>query len=77
MRIHGRCTKNPGWCYNLKSNPDTSITVAKRSIAFHARELEGVEREDVWARFKAHDDRWSQYEQRADRQMPLMALELR
>ena len=71
----GGAPQNPRWYYNLLANPDTTITVAKRSIPVRARELAGEERDEAWARFTAHDDRWSQYETRTERRMPLIALD--
>ena len=73
----GGAEHNPGWYFNLKANPDTDVTVAKQSIRVRARELEGDERNEVWARFKANDDRWATYEARAKRTLPLIALEPR
>lgn len=68
---------HPGWYFNLHANPETTVAVAKQSIAVRARELTGNERDEVWARFKANDDRWQRYEQKTDRTLPLMLLEPR
>lgn len=68
---------HPGWVHNLKANPEAAVVVDKRTIPVRARELQGVERDEVWQRFVALDDRWTQYAARTDRVLPLIALELR
>ncbi len=69
--------RHPGWYHNLKAHPEAAIVVQKETIPVRARELEGDEREQVWQRFVALDDRWRQYAEKTERVLPLMALEPR
>ncbi len=74
----GGYPKNPGWYYNLKANPDTSVQVGSEVRSVHAREAKpGEERERLWklavAAYKGYDG----YQQRTDREIPLIVLEPR
>lgn len=66
---------NPGWYHNLKANPDTVVTVARKTIAVRARELHGDERAAAWDRFTAMDKRWAQYQSRTERVLPILVLD--
>ncbi|HEX6760687.1 MAG TPA: nitroreductase family deazaflavin-dependent oxidoreductase [Propionibacteriaceae bacterium] len=67
---------NPGWYYNLRAQPDVTITWKRSSIKMHARELKGVERQQyVDLGLKAYPF-WEQYYRRAaPRPIPVIMLE--
>jgi deazaflavin-dependent oxidoreductase (nitroreductase family) len=71
----GGSPKHPGWYHNLKANPTTVVTIARKTIAVRARELIGEERAAVWARLTASDERWEQYQLRTERVLPILALD--
>ena len=73
----GGAPENPAWYHNLKANPETEITIDRSSIPVRARELAGNERAGVWSQFTSLDERWEKYASRANRALPLMALEPR
>ncbi len=73
----GGAPENPGWYHNLKANPETTITVDRKKVSVHARQLEGEERDAAWAQFTSQDKRWEQYASRTERTLPLIALEPR
>ncbi|WP_430331134.1 nitroreductase family deazaflavin-dependent oxidoreductase [Rhodococcus sp. ACT016] len=66
---------NPAWYLNLAAHPDrATIEIAGQSIPVSARELHGSERDGQWATIKAAVPRFAQYEQKTDRQLPIIEL---
>lgn len=68
---------NPAWYHNLTANPETEVTVDRQSVPVTARELGGTERDEVWQRFRALDERWDKYEAKTERVLPIIALDRR
>ncbi len=73
----GGAPTNPGWYYNLKANPETSVRVGKADVDVRAREVTGEERTALWERLTSLDKRWEQYQSRTERVIPLLALDPR
>lgn len=73
----GGAPTNPAWYHNLKANPDTTVTIARRQVRVRARELHGDERSEVWQRFVGLGARWEAYEAKTERVLPVIALERR
>ena len=71
----GGAPSNPGWYYNLRANPDTTIHVAGSDIPVRARLLEGAERDDLWSQFVELNDRYGGYASKTDRVIPVFILE--
>ena len=71
----GGASQPPGWYFNLKANPEATITVAKATIPVRARELDGEERSRAWATLSGLHKRWEQYQSKTERILPLMALD--
>jgi deazaflavin-dependent oxidoreductase (nitroreductase family) len=70
--------RNPDWYYNIAANPDqVQIEVEGRKIAVIADQLHGSEREEAWQQIIAAAPRFAQYEQKTDRQLPVIRLALR
>jgi deazaflavin-dependent oxidoreductase (nitroreductase family) len=46
---NGGAPTNPDWYYNLKAHPEIKVEFGTETFAVAVRELEGVEREKVWA----------------------------
>ncbi|CAN5522934.1 nitroreductase family deazaflavin-dependent oxidoreductase [soil metagenome] len=71
----GGYPKNPGWFYNLKANPDTTVQVGSELHKVHARVAKSSERERLWSlavkTYKGYDG----YQERTDREIPLVVLE--
>jgi len=72
----GGAPQHPGWYHNLKANPETAIQVDGETIQVTARVAEG-DREDLLAKIIAAEPRFAQYEERAGRLIPVVALEPR
>lgn len=68
---------NPAWYHNLKANPETTVHVGSDSVDVSARELDGDERDRMWAHFKTTDERWEKYEAKTERIIPLIDLQPR
>jgi deazaflavin-dependent oxidoreductase (nitroreductase family) len=73
----GGAPTNPDWVYNLIANPDVEIEVGTERIAVRARLAEGAERERIWTEQKELMPGFADYEQRTDRQIPVIVLERR
>jgi deazaflavin-dependent oxidoreductase (nitroreductase family) len=46
---NGGAPTNPDWYYNLKAHPEIKVEFGTETFAVAVRELEGAEREKVWA----------------------------
>ena len=68
--------RNPAWFHNLMANPDTTIQVGSERRAVHARLATANERERLWLRGREALG-LRDYQERTDRQIPLVVLEPR
>ena len=66
---------NPDWYHNLLANPDASIEVGTETVKVRARETQGEERDEVWARQIAAMPTFGEYEEKAGRTIPVIALD--
>ncbi|MEU0842154.1 nitroreductase/quinone reductase family protein [Streptomyces sp. NPDC005962] len=67
--------KNPAWYYNLAAHPDqASITLTGRTVPVVAEQLHGEERERAWRGIVNASERFGQYEQKTDRELPVIRL---
>jgi len=74
----GGAPENPAWFHNLLAHPDTVIeTPDDGTVAVHAEQLAGAERDAAWARFTAVSEGFRQYEKRTTRVIPVVALHRR
>ena len=65
---------NPDWYWNLRANPDATIEVGDETIAVHATELTGAERDEKY-RVQAERYPWfAGYQQKTSRVIPVIAL---
>ncbi len=70
--------RNPAWYHNLKANPDVDVDVGGRRRPMHAREVEGAERDELWALVNDNYDGYDTYQHRAGgRRIPVLVLEPR
>jgi len=73
----GGAPTNPDWFYNVKANPDVTIEVGTETIPVRARVADGEERDRIWTRQKQLMPGFASYEQRTERQIPVIVLERR
>src|SRR3984957_7539388 len=70
--------KNPAWYYNLAGHPDTvQIQIAGRTIAVNAEQLHGNARQQAWRHITSTAKRFAKYEQKTDRELPVIRLRTR
>jgi deazaflavin-dependent oxidoreductase (nitroreductase family) len=68
---------NPGWFYNLRANPDTTIQVGSKRRPVHARVANPEERTRLWPKVVEIYGGYAGYQKRTDREIPLVILEPR
>ena len=66
--------RDPAWAKNLRAHPKAKVTVAGRSFPVVARQLEGEEREAMFAWFVEADSAYGEYTQRTSREIPVFEL---
>jgi deazaflavin-dependent oxidoreductase (nitroreductase family) len=66
---------NPDWYYNLVAHPDATIEVGEDVEKVTARVAGPAERADIWTRQKERYPGFADYEQRTEREIPVVILE--
>jgi deazaflavin-dependent oxidoreductase (nitroreductase family) len=69
--------RHPAWYLNLQANPQVRITMAGTTLTMHARTATEQEREKLWAKITATFEGYARYQQRTERQIPVVILEPR
>jgi deazaflavin-dependent oxidoreductase (nitroreductase family) len=66
---------NPAWYYNIAAHPDqVQIEVGGRTLAVTAEQLHGTERAQAWEQITAAAPRFAQYQDKTDRELPIIRL---
>lgn len=73
----GGYPKHPAWYHNLRANPDTNIQVGAEHRAVHARVADATEHKRLWSKAVAAYSGYDGYQQRTDREIPIVILEPR
>lgn len=69
---------NPAWYHNIAAHPDrVSIELNGRTHDVIVAELHGAQRERAWQQIVAANDRFAKYQQKTDRQLPVIRLTAR
>ncbi|MDP9294060.1 MAG: nitroreductase family deazaflavin-dependent oxidoreductase, partial [Actinomycetota bacterium] len=66
--------RNPGWFHNLRANPDTTVQVGSERRAVRARVADPQERARLWPMAVETFAGYSDYQERAEREIPLVIL---
>ena len=69
--------KHPAWYHNLRANPDTTVQIGAEHRPVHARVATPEERERLWPKALATYSGYAGYQQRTQREIPLVILEAR
>ena len=69
--------KHPAWFHNLMANPDTTIQIGPERRAVRARLATAAERKRLWPIATAVYAGFDTYQERADREIPMVVLEPR
>jgi len=73
----GGYPKNPAWFHNLRANPDTTVQVGSQRRPVRARVATPAERTRLWPRVVDLYGGYRDYQERTDREIPLVILEPR
>lgn len=73
----GGYPKNPAWYHNLRANPDTTVQIGRERRPVRARVAGPEERERLWPKAVATYSGYRDYQERTERQIPLVILEPR
>jgi deazaflavin-dependent oxidoreductase (nitroreductase family) len=66
---------NPDWYYNLAANPDrVRIDVNGETVDVRAEQLHGTDRADAWQQIVATAPRFAGYQEKTDRELPVIRL---
>jgi deazaflavin-dependent oxidoreductase (nitroreductase family) len=71
----GGAPTNPDWYYNVQANPRGLAEIGTETIDVTFRVAEGDERERIWEKQKHLMPPFAQYEEKTDRQIPVVILE--
>jgi deazaflavin-dependent oxidoreductase (nitroreductase family) len=69
--------RHPAWYHNLVANPDTAVQVGTEHRTVRARVAHGEERDRLWALALAEYSGYEGYQERTDREIPVVVLEPR
>ena len=73
----GGFPKHPAWFHNLKANPDTKVQIGREHRPVHARVAAGEERERIWDRAVELWPQYAEYQERTEREIPVVVLDRR
>jgi F420H(2)-dependent quinone reductase len=70
----GGYVRNPGWYYNLKAHPETVVQVGSERRAVRARVADKKERARLWPMITDLYVGFAEYQERTDREIPVVIL---
>jgi deazaflavin-dependent oxidoreductase (nitroreductase family) len=71
----GGARNHPAWYHNIVAHPDqVEAELAGRRFPVTVTQLEGAERDRVWARVTSELPRFSGYTEKTDREFPILRL---
>ena len=70
----GGAAKHPVWYWNLKKHPHVELQDGAERHDYEARELDGPEREEWWARAVEAYPPYADYQRKTDRLIPVFLL---
>ncbi|CAM3722039.1 nitroreductase/quinone reductase family protein [Nocardiopsis rhodophaea] len=73
----GGAPRHPAWYHNILADPRVTVEDGVFTYTAEARVLRGAERDRMFARAVEADPGWGEYQVRADRLLPVIALEPR
>lgn len=69
--------RHPAWFHNLRANPETTVQIGTSRRRVRARVATPQERERLWPMAVATYSGYRGYQERTDREIPLVVLEPR
>jgi len=73
----GGAPEHPGWFQNLEADPEATIEVKDERIPVRASTAEGDERQRLWKLMTEDWPAYDEYQQKTDREIPVVILERR
>ncbi len=71
----GGAASDPSWVRNLRADPRATVRRGRTEQAVRAREVEGAERERLWALATGEFPLYATYQRRTARRIPVFVLE--
>ena len=71
----GGAPEHPAWFYNLVKNPRVALQDGDTKKEYDARQAEGAERDEWWARAAAVWPDYDEYQKKTERRIELFVLE--
>jgi deazaflavin-dependent oxidoreductase (nitroreductase family) len=66
---------NPAWYHNIAAHPDRlQIELQDKKIPVIAEQLTGAARAQAWQKITAAQPRYAKYQQKTDRELPVIRL---
>ena len=66
---------HPGWFLNLEKTPDVGVQILGETFRARARVAAGDERERLWAQMNEMWPHYEEYQEKTDREIPVVVLE--
>ena len=71
----GGAPEHPGWYRNLRKTPQVGVQIKGERFAARARDAQGEERERLWTLMNGIWPHYEEYQQKTDREIPVVVLE--
>ena len=71
----GGAPEHPGWYRNLVKNPEVEVQIKGEKFRARARTAEGEERERLWQLMNEMWPHYAEYQEKTDREIPVVVLE--
>jgi deazaflavin-dependent oxidoreductase (nitroreductase family) len=71
---NGGAPTSPDWYYNLKAHPSINVEFGTETFAVAVRELEGAERDQVWADALSSAPQLAEFQGETSRTIPVLLL---
>jgi len=72
---NGGSDEPPGWYVNLEAEPEVEVQVLDETFRARARVVTADERPGMWEEMTSHWPDYDNYQQRTDREIPVVVLE--
>ena len=77
MASKGGAPQHPAWYLNLKANPEVEIRVKGEKTRAHARTATPEEKAELWSIMTREWPDYDRYQEKTDREIPVIVLEPR
>ncbi len=71
---NGGLDRDPGWCLNLRTNPQAVVEIGRRKLRVRAQEARVEQRERLWGKVVTQAPIYERYRTSTRREIPLMIL---